>query len=270
MSWHESKVTEAGVLLLNEAITGVELTITGAVGGVGTTGVSELSKLADVANRTQILKIRGVQDDDGHRGIAVQIDNNDLAAGYTLNQIGLYASVGDAEPSLFFVIQDSRGIYIPSKSENPDFLFEMHIALEISNDVIVNIQTSSGVVVSFDEMYKYVAAQIEAHNEDEDGHPWISATISLLQQDALQAQISADEAKTAAINAEETAHRIMSEHLSDQDAHSNIQSRLSSVDARLALIELNVIGNKYLVDFDSLDGLVVTGVWNEALARVEF
>ena len=46
------------------------------------------------------------------------------------------------------------------------------------------------------------------------------------------------------------------------------------MDSRLSLLELmyntDVSGNPFTVTFDSLTGLVVTGVWNTAQKRIEF
>ena len=46
------------------------------------------------------------------------------------------------------------------------------------------------------------------------------------------------------------------------------------VDSRLSLLELmyntDVSGNPFTVTFDSLTGLVVTGVWNTNQKRLEF
>ena len=49
---------------------------------------------------------------------------------------------------------------------------------------------------------------------------------------------------------------------------------MQSFHARLALLELmyntDVSGNPFTVTFESLTGLVCTGVWNAELARLEF
>ena len=63
-------------------------------------------------------------------------------------------------------------------------------------------------------------------------------------------------------------------HDGDENAHPYILGLCSGLDARLSLVELmyntKVSGNPFTVTFESLTGLVVTGVWNTALARVEF
>lgn len=57
-------------------------------------------------------------------------------------------------------------------------------------------------------------------------------------------------------------------------ALGNTETTLADVDARLGLLELmyrtQVNGNPFTVSFSDMSGLVVTGVWNETLKRVEF
>lgn len=63
-------------------------------------------------------------------------------------------------------------------------------------------------------------------------------------------------------------------HNSAADVHPELQTTMSGIDARLAVLELkygtNVTGNSFTVTFASLAGLLVTGVWNETYPRVEF
>lgn len=63
-------------------------------------------------------------------------------------------------------------------------------------------------------------------------------------------------------------------HDGDENAHPYIRSLCSGLDARLSLVELmydtNVSGNPFTVTFETLDGLEVSGVWNQPQARVEF
>ena len=64
------------------------------------------------------------------------------------------------------------------------------------------------------------------------------------------------------------------EHNSSADVHPALQADLNGLDNRLAVLELkygtNVTGNSFMVTFANLTGLIVTGVWNETYARVEF
>ena len=66
----------------------------------------------------------------------------------------------------------------------------------------------------------------------------------------------------------------VTEHNNDAEAHPATQVAVSGLDSRLASLELkygtNVTGNSFEVTFANLTGLVVTGVWNEPYARIEF
>ena len=72
---------------------------------------------------------------------------------------------------------------------------------------------------------------------------------------------------------EELAEAIQT-HNADEGAHPYLLGLYAGADARLSLLELmyntDVSGNPFTVTFESLTGLVATGVWNTALARLEF
>lgn len=63
-------------------------------------------------------------------------------------------------------------------------------------------------------------------------------------------------------------------HNIDPTAHPYLLGLCGGLDARLSLLELmyntNVSGNPFTVTFESLTGLVCTGVWNTELNRLEF
>lgn len=63
-------------------------------------------------------------------------------------------------------------------------------------------------------------------------------------------------------------------HDNDANAHFSIQNLVTSMNARLSLLELllntNVDGNPFKVTFESLDGVHVEGVWNAGRERVDF
>ena len=63
-------------------------------------------------------------------------------------------------------------------------------------------------------------------------------------------------------------------HNTDPDAHLDIRNLITDMNTRLSLLELmfstDVAGNPFAVTFETLDGTVVEGVWNEAAIRIEF
>lgn len=70
------------------------------------------------------------------------------------------------------------------------------------------------------------------------------------------------------------AQQLIDAHNEDPEAHHSIQNSVTDIDARLALLELlfntSITGNPFTVTFESLDGTVVEGVWNQPAKRVEF
>lgn len=63
-------------------------------------------------------------------------------------------------------------------------------------------------------------------------------------------------------------------HNADASAHGDIRASVSAVEASVKALELkygtNITGNPFSVGFATLDGVIVTGVWNAALGRIEF
>lgn len=72
----------------------------------------------------------------------------------------------------------------------------------------------------------------------------------------------------------EELRQAIADHNSDTNAHPYLQGLCAALDARLALIELmyatDINGNPFTVTFESLNGTVVSGVWNQPQARLEF
>lgn len=79
----------------------------------------------------------------------------------------------------------------------------------------------------------------------------------------------------------ETMGKALAAHSGDENAHKPIQEKIDGLiaenmrqESRISLLELmyntDVSGNPYTATFESLTGLVCTGVWNTALARLEF
>lgn len=66
----------------------------------------------------------------------------------------------------------------------------------------------------------------------------------------------------------------IAKHNTDVTAHGDIRASVSTVAASLKALELKysteVTKNPFSVSFESLDGVIVTGVWNKEQARIEF
>lgn len=200
MSWNTSVVTNAGVGLLNESLAGHTLTIESAVGGAGTQTEDEIKVATDVAEPKQTLKLTGIEDFEDGKRVGIQITNEGISESYILHQIGVKAHLEYEEEdlTLLFVLQDERGVEIPTAAENPDFLFEVYAVITISNDANIVVNVSTGVTASVTYVDEKVESEISEHSADKNAHQDIRDLAST-------AKSTADNAASAAASAQEAA-----------------------------------------------------------------
>lgn len=154
MSWNKSVFTTVGTDMMSEVLSGATMTITKAVGGSGTTEEASLAALTDVQEEKQTLKILGIEDasdstgNDAGKRIKIQITNGDVEAGYILHQVGVYAKLTDGDETLLFIMQDDRGVEIPSHTENSDFVIELFGVMAISNIANIKVTVDPSAVAS--------------------------------------------------------------------------------------------------------------------------
>lgn len=175
MSWNKSVFTTVGTDMMSEVLSGATMTITKAVGGSGTTAAESLAALTDVKEQKQTLKILGIEDatdssdDDVGKRIKIQITNGDLETGYILHQVGIYAKLADGEETLLIIMQDDRGVEIPSHTENSDFSIELYGIMAISNLANISVTVDPNAVASVKMVNQQVAqvnTKIDKTKED--------------------------------------------------------------------------------------------------------
>lgn len=154
MSWNNSLYTNVGTNMMSEVLSGATMTITKVVGGSGTTAAESLAALTDVKEQKQTLKILGIEDatdssgTDAGKRIKIQITNGDVETGYILHQVGIYAKLADGEETLLIIMQDDRGVEIPSHTENSDFEIELYGIMAISNVANIEVTMDPNAVAS--------------------------------------------------------------------------------------------------------------------------
>ena len=154
MSWNNTLYTDVGTNMMSEVLSGATMTITKAVGGSGTTAAESLAALTDVKEQKQTLKILGIEDatdssgNDAGKRIKIQITNGDVETGYILHQVGIYAKLADGEETLLIIMQDDRGVEIPSHTENSDFEIELYGIMAISNVANIEVTVDPNAVAS--------------------------------------------------------------------------------------------------------------------------
>lgn len=139
MAWDDALVTNTGVRLLQRAMAGEVFYLDYAAGGTGTVQASALMAQNDLASRKQIFQITKVTLLPNGQKLSIQINSMGLASGYPMQQIGIWAHIGNDAPSLFAILQDPAGIAIPSEKDMPDFTMTFYAVLAVSGQVQFNL-----------------------------------------------------------------------------------------------------------------------------------
>lgn len=302
--WKDAAVTNAGVEMLNEWMAGRKITVTAAYGGSGTVDPERLEEQTGLVDTRQKLHLLGEEDGAEGKTVQVQIQNAEVAEEYELNQVGVYAALDvdrdpDAEERLLFLMQDEKGVTIPAASE-ASFLLELYCMIGITNNGRFEVSISAAGIVTAAYLREALERAIAAHNDDEGAHHSLAARMRAVEA-ALNGSKTIVQAEdpTAETPGMKGQHYINTETGAEFECAAvteegyiwepvsggkpirdllettgSMENSLADVDARLGLLELmyrtQVSGNPFTVTFSDMSGLVVTGVWNETLQRVEF
>lgn len=202
MRWSDSSITEVGDSLLNKSIYGEELIITRAVGGYGTVAADDLVKMTELVDQKQDLILLGMENVIGGKKIKIQVRNTNLAEGYTLQQIGVYARLeGEDTEILLFVLQDEKGMDIPTAYDAPDFLFEIYAAMGVSNSANINIKVDSSAVVSPGELDARLNYFFVVSNVKPTAYPAIWFDTTEVEQGSETVVLALEEDKDASVSA---------------------------------------------------------------------
>lgn len=193
--------------------------------------------------------------------IDVKIVIEDMVGGFTIREMALYADDGTEEGLMLAVCNtpDTEKVAI-SQGVSGKLTMMMHIVVADASILEFTINPSLDTV-SRQEM----EAALLDHDTSDTSHADIR---QLALNSAQMDQVFTKEETTEALEGAIAAHN------SDGTAHASLHVMVTGIDSRLKTLELkygtNVTGNSFEVTFTNLTGLVVTGVWNETYARVEF
>lgn len=302
--WKDTAVTNEGVEMLNEWMAGRKITVVAAYGGTGTVEPELLKEQTGLVETRQKLHILGEEGGADGKTVQVQVQNAGVMEEYELNQVGVYAALDvdrnpDARPRLLFIMQDEKGVTIPSAMD-ASFLLELYCMIGITNSGRFEVSVSAAGIVTATYLREKLVEAVAAHNDDDGAHHSLTARIRAIEtalngSDTIiragdptietvgrkgQHYINPDTGRefvcndvtedgyTWALADNETPIRGVME------ATGNLEAVVADVDARLTLLELmyrtDVSGNPFTVNFDDLARLRVTGVWNTEKKRVEF
>lgn len=167
MSWEKSSYTAAGAALLSESLSGGALVITRAVSGTGTAD-ADLSEETGVSGETHDLKLLDIEtvESGGETARRVKIQITGADETYIMHQVGVYGRLNDDAETLLFIMQDARGVEVPSTKVNGDFEIELSALLAVSNKANIGITVDP----QMQALAKMVKAEIEKHNKDASAH----------------------------------------------------------------------------------------------------
>lgn len=302
--WKDAAVTNDGVEMLNEWMAGRKITIVAAYGGTGTVDPELLTEQTDLVDMRQKLHLLGEDDGADGKTVQVQVNNADVMEEYELNQVGIYAALDvdrdpGAEERLLFIMQDENGVTIPSAMD-ASFLLELYCMIGITNNGRFEVSVSAAGIVTAAYLRETLERAIAAHNADPSAHNSLAVRMGAVEaalngsgtiiqagdptvetvgqkgQHYINAETGA-EFECTEVNENGCVWNPVEDGKSIRDllgATGSMETSLADVDARLGLLELmyrtQVNGNPFTVSFSDMSGLVVTGVWNETLKRVEF
>ena len=308
--WKDAAVTNDGVEMLNEWMAGRKITIVAAFGGTGTVEPELLTEQTGLVDMRQELYLLGEEDGTDGKTVQVQVQNATVMEEYELNQVGVYAALDvkkdedtpeeiRAKMKLLFIMQDEKGVTIPAAMD-ASFLLELYCMIGITNNGRFEVSVSAAGIVTAAYLRETLERTIAAHNADPAAHNSLAARMLAIET-ALNGSGTIIQAGDPTVETvgQKGQHYINTESGAefecagvDEDGYiwnpvedgksvrdllgalGNAETSLADVDARLGLLELmyrtQVNGNPFTVSFSDMSGLLVTGVWNETLKRVEF
>ena len=164
-------ITNNGNDLLTRWVEGKNLTITRAAAGQGRVDPTAMMGQTALVNEKQTASIVSNEAVDKGQRIKLQVTAQG-AAGYSLNQFGVWAKLGDEAEKMIALFQTDTdiGIEIPSKTEMPDFVYTFYGILAFSNQGELTVNIDAAAVVTAESMGKAIAAALTEHEEDEEAH----------------------------------------------------------------------------------------------------
>ncbi len=154
-----SVLTNQGAALLARS-PGNTLRFTSASCGSGSVEESQLVNATSVSAVKLNLSISAVESAGSITKVRLQLSNINLAAGFQLRQIGLFAKIdGDAGEVLYMIMQNNAAFAIPSKTEEANYTHEFLANLIVGGaaNITANVDSAAFSTVG----HKHKASDIE-------------------------------------------------------------------------------------------------------------
>ncbi len=148
MGWSNAVITNGGLALIAQAVSGETMSIISAGLGGGTVDTAALMAQTALTSPLAVSAVISAKGElENGISVQVQIRNTGVTAVQHMKQVGLFAQIGDNSPVLFAIMQcdNNVGEEIPPQTEYPDFMIEFTAAVAVSNtdNIVVTISTSA-------------------------------------------------------------------------------------------------------------------------------
>lgn len=242
MSYYGFAVTDKGRTLIAKLVAGKQLSLSRVMVGSGSCPDDREPKtLTDLVEPVAAATTTTPTYDGASVKMIIEYRsdlNGGLDHGFWLREFGVYAyDPDDGEVLIYYGCLGDYPQWVSAASNTGVDVRRFPVCIVIGDD--------SGVTVDYDCEAWMTAEDVEQY-----------CTITMLPKFL------------------EKAQELIDEHDVDENAHFSIQNLVTSMDARLSLLELlfntKMDGNPFKVTFETLDGVTVQGVWNTGAKRIDF
>ena len=150
--WENTVITNAGIELLKNALSGGTITVTAIKSGAGKVDVSALKSQTAVSSIKQSGTVQGVTKTNETIKIGVLFPNAGLSAGYSMTQLGIYAKGSTGSEVLFAISQSTTGKEVPAESAMPSWSLVHNFYIKLNNDVKMTATVDPEGYVTFETM----------------------------------------------------------------------------------------------------------------------
>jgi hypothetical protein len=150
--WENTVITNAGIELLKNALSGGTITVTAIKSGAGKVDVSALKSQMAVSSIKQSGTVQGVTKTNETIKIGVLFSNAGLSAGYSMTQLGIYAKGSTGSEVLFAISQSTTGKEVPAESAMPSWSLVHNFYIKLNNDVTMTATVDPEGYVTFETM----------------------------------------------------------------------------------------------------------------------
>ena len=150
--WENTVITNAGIELLKNALSGGTITVTAIKSGAGKVDVSALKSQTAVSSSKQSGTVQGVTKTNETIKIGVLFSNAGLSAGYSMTQLGIYAKGSTGSEVLFAISQSTTGKEVPAESAMPSWSLVHNFYIKLNNDVKMTATVDPEGYVTFETM----------------------------------------------------------------------------------------------------------------------